>query len=296
MSLAIDAPEGEVTVPVRLVALDMDGTLLTDGMDLTERTVACIRAASARGVRFVLATGRPYCSVHPYALRLGVDLPLICYNGALVREAASPAALLSRPIPPAVAAEMAAFFQEAGLYFKVYAEDVLHVCEPTDETRWFSQVYGVATRVVGDLAGALSTGAVGAPSMMVVRAPLEEEVPALREELLRRWPGRIDAFRPTRHGLDIVSAGTSKGRALRWLAAEWGIGAEAVMAVGNAGNDVDMVAWAGRGVAVANATEELLARADHVVADNNHEGVAEAIERFVLGNDPAQNPPIPWCR
>lgn len=278
--------------PVRLVALDMDGTLLTDDMDLTERTAACIRAAGERGVGFVLATGRPYCSARPYALRLGLDLPLVCYNGALVRDAASDTVRLSRPIPPAVAAEIAAFFRDAGLYCKVYAGDVLHVCEPTDETRYFTQVYGVPARAVGDLAAALSAGAVAAPSMMVVHAARPEAVPDLREELLRRWPGRIDAFRPNRHGLDIVSAGTSKGDALRRLAAGWGIPADAVLAVGNAGNDLDMLAWAGLGVAVANATEELLARADHVVADNNHEGVAEAIERFVLGavfTDPARS-------
>lgn len=268
--------------PFRLVALDMDGTLLTDDLELTEHTSACIRAASARGVRFVLATGRPYCSARPYALRLGMDLPMICYNGALVREAASPTALVNRPMASGVASEMAAFFQDAGLYFKVYAEDILHVCAPTDETRYFSRVYGVPTREVGDLAEALATGAVVAPSMMVVRAPREEDVPVLREELLMRWAGWIDAFCPTRHGLDIVSAGTSKGEALKRLAAAWGIEAAAVMAVGNGGNDLDMLMWAGLGVAVANASEELLSRADRVVPDNNHEGVAEAIERFIL--------------
>ncbi len=265
----------------QLVALDMDGTLLTDDLRLTERTAGAIRAGLARGVRFVLATGRPYRSARPFALDLGLDVPLVCYNGAVVREAVSGRFHAERPIPPEVAAEVAEFLVGRGCHMKMYAGDLLYVAEPTEETRWFSEHYGIPYEAVGSLAAYLRGPGGPAPSMLVTHAD-PSAVAGLVDELERLSAGRVACHRPTPWGIDIVRAGTSKGAAVRDLAAAWGIPRQAVLAAGNAGNDVDLLAWAGWGVAVANATPELLALADWVAPDNNHDGVAEALEQFVL--------------
>ncbi len=275
----------------RLVALDMDGTLLDDRFEVSERNARAIRAGLAAGVRFVLATGRPYRSARPYALALGLDVPIICYNGAVVREAFSGADRLFQPIPRAVAAAVAGFLEERGLYVKVYAGDTLFVSRPTEETVWFSQAYGIPYEAVGALAPFLAGegggGEGGAcpepPAMMVMRAD-PPAVPALAAELRARWADHIACYSPNPWGIDIVRRGVSKGQALARLAGEWGIDRSEVLAVGNAGNDLDMITWAGCGVAVANATPELRAAACWVTAGNNEDGVALALERFVLGD------------
>lgn len=272
----------------RLVALDMDGTLLDDRLQVSPRNAQAIRAGLAAGVRFVLATGRPFRSARPYAQALGLDVPLICYNGAVVREAISGAGHLLQPIPRGVAAAVAGFLEERGLYVKVYAGDVLYVSEPSAETLWFSEAYGIPYEVVGALAPFLA-GAPGGegprcpepPAMMVMRAE-PPAVTALAAELRARWGAEIACYRPSPWGIDIVRRGVSKGRALARLAAAWGIDRREVLAVGNADNDLEMIAWAGCGVAVANASPELVAAADWVTADNNSDGVALALERFVL--------------
>lgn len=259
----------------------MDGTLLTDRMEITERTARCIREGLARGVRFVLATGRPFGSARPYALSLGLDLPIISYNGALVRDAVSGVQRGFRPIQRAAASEVAAYLEAGGFYTKVYAGDLLYVQEPTDETRWFAEAYGIQYRAVGSLPRFLAAGDLAEePAMLVVHAD-PERVASLMGEVEGVEPG-VCCYRPNAHAIDIVGAGTSKGRAVQDLAEGWGIPADRVLAVGNAGNDRDMLAFAGMGVAVANAQPDLLAMADWVTADNNSEGVAAALERFVL--------------
>lgn len=279
----------------RLVVLDLDGTLLTDDKRITPRTAAAIRAGRERGVRFVLATARPFCSARPYAASLGLEGPLVCYNGALVRAAASAETVLARPLPPGTAAEMAAFCQERGLYMKVFGDDVFYVREPTDETVRYAPRYGVPFRAVGDLAAFLARQALAPYSFVVHAAP--ERVPALKAEMEARWAGRIAGDCPNEHAIHFTDARASKLAAVRMLAAGWGIAPEEVMAVGNGGNDLDVLLWAGLGVAVANSPAELLARADRVTASNNDEGVALALERYLLAGEAASaEPDVPAQR
>ncbi len=263
----------------------MDGTLLDDEFRVGERTRAAVRRAVAAGVRVVLATGRPYLSARPYAVSLGLDLPVICYNGALVQDAFSGRRYLFRPLPADVAAGVAAFFEEEGRYVKAYLDEVMLVAEATADTEWFSRHYGVPYRCVGRLSLFLREAAAAGrepPPMLVAYVPEDAAGRELVRRLRERWGGRAAVHRPSPWALDVVAAGTSKGAALARLAASWGLTSADAMAVGNAGNDVEMLRWAGLGVAVANATAEARAAAAAVVADNNHDGVAEAIERFLL--------------
>lgn len=269
----------------RLLAIDLDGTLLDDKFRVSARTREAVRLAAAAGVRVVLATGRPFLSARPYAVALGLDLPLICYNGALVQEALSRRRWLFRPLPAEVAVEVAAFLESEGHYVKVYLDEMMFVAEATPDTEWFSRHYGVPYRCVGRLSAFLRRVAAEGrepPPMLVGFVGEDAAGRALVGRLRDRWAGRAECYRPSPWAVDVVAAGASKGAALAHLASLWGVGPGETMAVGNAGNDVEMMRWAGLGVAVANATEEARAAAAAVVADNNHDGVAEAIERFVL--------------
>lgn len=274
-------PESEFggnPVTYRLVALDMDGTLLTDSMEITPRTANAIRSGMERGVRFVLATARPFCSARPFAEALGLETPLVCCNGALVYDGLGKV-LDARPIASDAAAEMASFCQERGLYMKVYDGGVFYVQEPTQETLKYSPRYGIPYEAVGDMASFIAKKALS-PCAFVVHAK-PGEIPSLKAEMERLWAGRAVGDCPNDHAIHFTDARASKLAAIQSIAGEWGIPREEVLAVGNGGNDREMILWAGFGVAMANSVDGLRELADHVAASNNEEGVAEVLERHL---------------
>lgn len=264
----------------QLVVLDMDGTLLNDKKEYTPRAAAAIKAGMERGVRFVLATARPYCSARVYAERLGIETPLVLFNGALMKEAVSGKTLYDEPLQSDVALELAAFCQERGLYMKVYGENVLNVEKATDETHKYSTSHFVPFEEVGDMQAFLRSSGLRPYSFAVHTEP--DRVAGLKAEIERRWAGRVAADRPNAHAIHIAPGHVSKGATVRMLAESWGIPAERVLAIGDGGNDLEVIKWAGLGIAVSNATEELLAHADEVTASNKEDGAALALEKYLL--------------
>lgn len=267
-------------MPYRLVILDMDGTLLTDDKRVTPRTEAAIAQGLARGVKFVLATARPYCSARPFAQSLGLDTPIICYNGALVRDVSNGTTLAEKPLSSALASEMARYCQKRGLYMKVYGDDIFYVERPTEETLRYSPRYNVPYKAVGDMASFLYNEKLSPYSFVVHTQP--EDLRLIKEEMESIWAGLVSGDCPNEHAIHFTDAGASKLRAVKALAVSWGIPAEETMAIGNGGNDLAVILWSGLGIAVANSPHELLAQADRVTASNNDEGVAKALEEYLL--------------
>lgn len=262
----------------------MDGTLLDDAKGIGSVTAAAIHHGAAKDVRFVLASARPFCSAYNYAATLGLDTPLICYNGALVK---SPDAVqLRHPLSSGVARELAELCRAEGLYAKVYDDDMFYVAAATDETPKYSRVYHVSYRAVGDLPEFISSSDL-APLSFVIHAD-PARLPSLLADIEARFAGRVNCHCPNEHAIHISSPEASKLAAVRLLAERWGIRAGDVMAVGDGSNDLDVVNWAGVGVAVANAAPDLLAAADWVAPDNNSDGVGVALERY-LGLSAGEN-------
>lgn len=263
---------------IRLIAVDLDGTLLTDRKEIGPRTAAALRAAAASGVRVVLASARPACSARPYAESLGLDTPLVCYNGALVKEAGG-GALLSRPLSPENVEGLGALCAAEGLYAKVFLDDAFCVASATEETVRYAAAYRVPFREVGDLAAWAGRARPEVFSFVIHERP--DRLEDLLARLRRRFGGRLACHRPNEHALHLSAPEASKLAALQLLARRWGIAPAEVLAIGDGENDLGMLRWARTGVAVANAVPELRAAADWVSADNNAEGVGLAVERYL---------------
>ncbi|MCL2700284.1 MAG: HAD family hydrolase [Phycisphaerae bacterium] len=262
----------------RLLAVDLDGTLLTGDKRISPRSQAALAQARRAGVHIVLASARPPRSVMPFYTQLELDTPMINYNGALVYDPPSQRVLAHRPIPADMAADLV---QTA----RAQHPDVVVSAEVLD--RWFTD--RVDDRYMTETARHCRPDVLGPIdewlNRPVTKLLLLGEQPMLAS--LRRGFERTHAHQVTMVQLEgfllqLMHATTSKAQALREVAAELGVAREETLAIGDNANDVGMLQWAGTSVAVANACPEALAVADHIADHHDNDGAAKAIEQLVL--------------
>lgn len=263
--------------PIRLVAVDLDDTLLNQKNEISTRTAEAITAAVEQGVTVTLATGRMFCSAQVYAKQLGLNVPLITYNGALIRQALSEEELYHQPIEVSVAREILQYFREQGLYIQSYMDDKLYVEEINDQAKWYMNHANVPAYALGDKLYDLPQGPT---KLLAVTKP--DDVPNAIQKVQAKFGDFIGATSSKPGFVEMMDKRVSKGLALAALADKLGITAAEVMAVGDSHNDLAMIRWAGFGVAMGNAKDAVKAEAQAVTTRNDEDGVAAAIEQYVL--------------
>src|SRR5215218_66767 len=283
---------------IRLIALDLDGTLLDSRGRVGARNRTAIDEARARGVRLALVTGRRFRDARPLALELGLDVPVIAHNGALTKHAHSLETVAATLMPVEAARAVVRTGRAQGADALVSDDHVgagLLVYDhiSPDNTalaryiEWSRRVVGeeaaVAIRQVESLDAYLDHDPLhvafsgGCAAMERLSGVMKEELNGGVRLLLTLYPKMDFAL------LDVLHPEASKGAGLAAVAAEQGLTREEVMAVGDNFNDLEMLEWAGTGVLMANADESLRGRGRfHTTAANDEDGVARAIERFVL--------------
>jgi Cof subfamily protein (haloacid dehalogenase superfamily) len=243
---------------------------------LRPRTRAAIAALRARGLHVIVVTGRMFRATRPYLEEAGLDDPVICYQGALVADPVSGEFLRHVPIPRESALEAIDAVVSAGFHMNCYVDDLLYVAEVTPEARAYADFQHLEIHAVGPLRDWLHDDptklvAVGDP------AALDE----LEAELKPRFRGRLFVSKSLPYFLEFAHPDVSKGAGLQFVADRLGFTAAETVACGDGENDRELLDWAGFGVAVANAHPEILARADLVVPDVEHEGVAALFEAYL---------------
>jgi Cof subfamily protein (haloacid dehalogenase superfamily) len=224
----------------------------------------------------IVVTGRMFRSTRPYLVEAGLDDPVVCYQGAVVADPASGEFLRHVPIPRERALEAIDAVVGAGFHVNAYVRDQLYVAEVTAEARRYADFQRLEIHEVGPLHEWLRDDptklvAVGDPAAL----------DALERELKPRFAGRLFVSKSLPYFLEFAHPDVSKGSGLQFVAGRLGFTAEETVACGDGENDRELLDWAAFGVAVANAHEEILARADLVVPDVEHEGVAQLLEAFV---------------
>lgn len=262
---------------IRCIAIDLDDTLLRSDLTISPIDKAAIRKAVDSGIKVLLASGRMVQSMRPYVRELGLEVPVIAYNGAIIQEALSGKILYHRPVPPKEAQKLVLIFREAGIHLNAYINDELYMDELTD----WGQKYVINARVtphpIGDLCQYLNVS----PHKLLAAGEVEL-IDRIRARLMEEFEGRLQFVKSKPNYLEILAPEVSKGRALQELVTGWGIDRNEVMAIGDAPNDLSMVAWAGAGVAIGNAASLVKEIAVLIVADHDHNGVAEAFDKLVF--------------
>lgn len=242
---------------------------------LRPRTLAALRRAREAGVRVIVVTGRMYRSIAPYLKEAGLEDPVVCYQGAVVAEADG-TFLRHVPIPLDVAREAIDAVTAEGVHLNAYVDDDLYVAEVTPEARAYADFQHIPLHPVGDLRTWLSQ-----PPTKLVAVDERTRIDELEQRLKPRFAGRLYVSKSLPEFLEFASPDVNKASGLAFLADRLGFSREGTVALGDGENDVELVEWAGFGVAVANAHERVLAAADLVCPSDEEEGVAQVIEAYL---------------
>ena len=271
---------------IRLLVLDIDGTIAGESNSIREPIKAAIQLAQDQGIQVALATGRMYHSALPFYHDIGSQLPLIAYNGAFIKDPQTEKSYRELSVTPDIAIALLDHLEQpqfkSRLDIHCYYDDQLYVREITLETERYKLRSGAKPVVVPDLRTIAERSSL---KLLVVT----HEAPLI-QELITHFSDRfsedeLHVTQSTEIYLELTHPQANKGSAVRHLAEDiLGFAPEQVMAIGDNFNDLEMLQYAEIGVAMGNAPPEVQAIADWVTIDVEEDGVAIAIQKFLLGD------------
>ena len=260
----------------KLIALDVDGTILTNERGLADRTRLAVARAAKAGAAVTLATGRMFTSARRASRQLGIKTPIATSQGAHVADPTSGEVLYHLPLSEQMALDALTALRSSDLEVMAYHGEVVYVKEMTPWSEAYAQRNGTDVSAVGDL-----TSVAGRGLTRLVVVGDEEEIRLLESALIPRIGSRLYVTRSLPHFCEILHPEGGKDRALAWLCRRLGVQRGETVAFGNGYNDVRMLRWAGLGVAVADAVPEVLEAADRVAPPTEDDGVAQVLEQLL---------------
>jgi Cof subfamily protein (haloacid dehalogenase superfamily) len=268
---------------IKLLVLDIDGTIAGKSNTINPTVVEAIKQLIYRGIQVTLATGRMYRSALKFQQQINSKLPLIVYNGALIKDPLTEDVKQHIPVDVGVARELINYLEDDrwrdNLAIHFYLNDCLYVREVTPTTKVYADRSRVEAIAVGDLRQLLDSS----PTKILAIG----DCPQLITDLLTKLPqllppDRISLTQSTATFLEATNPQANKGKAVRYLAETiLGLVATEVMTIGDNLNDLEMLRYAGIGVAMGNAPDKLKEAADWVTLDVENDGVIVAIDRFI---------------
>lgn len=262
----------------KLIVTDLDDTLLNDRLEVSPRNRRALQKAMQAGVIVTIATGRMFRSALPIARDIGIREPIITYQGAYIADADTGEFLRHRPLPLGLARKVLETGYDAKVHMNIYVDDHLYVDHITPEGTGYAKLAEVEQIPVGNLREFLKTDPtkiiyIGEPDLLN----------RIQDKMRYEMGDSLYITKSKPNYLEFLHPGATKKHGLQVLAEKYGIRREEIMAFGDSYNDLDMIEYAGRGVAMGNGREAVKKKADYVTGTNNDDGVARAVEKFVLG-------------
>lgn len=272
---------------IKLICIDMDGTLLMDQQNIAEEDKNAIKEAVEKGVIVAITTGRIYDCARMYSDTIGLKTPIIASNGAYI-GGVNDEEIYNNPLKQSDLEDFNIITKKNNLFTYVntnwgivstvelpedYVYKVLNKTLPKDKQ--------VRLEVVKDLDEAFKKYKGEILKGVCVEKEFKDKLKEAKEELIACTTD-LEVVSSWDDNFEIMKKGSSKGEAVQMLAKYLGISQEEVMCIGDSENDLSMITWAGTGVAMGNAIDSVKEVANYVTSDNKHGGVAEAIRKFVL--------------
>ena len=261
----------------KLIAADMDGTLLDKNNQISPLTANTIEQAVAKGVVFTISTGRPVQGVQKYIDQLNLDCPVITYNGAVVVHSKSGEIIFSQTMDTDEARQVYNQALQRNTMFVVWSNNHLYVSELGEKADFYQQLTNTQAQLLEDFE---SVAAQGITKILWINQV--ETLDQWTPELQQLGFAHTTITKSRAYFLEFFSNKASKAVAMDILGQYYGIDSSQMIAVGDQTNDLPMIEFAGLGVAMDNAVEAVKNAADYITDSNNHDGVAKVIEKFVL--------------
>ena len=266
----------------RLVALDLDETLLTPDSVLSEYAAGVLRAIAEKGVKVIICTGRAYAGSLFCLKQIGLNNPGIFCNGAQIRVALDGNILYELPLPVEEAKQAIRLGEEMGGHARIYMDDRIYVSHIIDADRIFAERTGIRFEAVGDLCAFLSR-----PPLKLLHYMSDPElVPVLLEKSAHVFQDRLYVTQSLSVNKTVfaeyMNALASKGSALKKVAAMWGISKDEILAAGDNLNDLSMFGEAGFSIAPQNAHPSILEVASAICLGNAEDGVPKKLAEIFL--------------
>lgn len=262
---------------ILMIASDMDGTLLADDKRLSQRTVEALQSAMALGAKVVLSSGRMMQSMLPHAMRVGVNAPMICCNGAMTYDPLEEKVVDEITIERDLAREVCREAEQYGEYIQAYWGDSYYYEWRTKEAKMYER----HCAVIGHAMGEKLSGCIPGPvlKLLFITEPgvAARYVPGLQE----KFGDRLSISQSSDYYIEVVHKDANKAVALEKLARSLSIGRDQIMAFGDQQNDLRMLKYAEFGYAMANGGQDVLREIARRAPCNQEDGVAQMVEQAV---------------
>ncbi|WP_066891116.1 Cof-type HAD-IIB family hydrolase [Clostridium nigeriense] len=272
----------------KMICIDMDGTLLGKGKRISKESKDVIEKVHKKGVEIVVTTGRIYNNAAYYSHLLGVESPVIAANGAIVREKHTNKIIYENPIRTEQCIKLVEMLYKMKFYFHFYTVDGIYCGNPL--TKVLTKVY--MTKQVGYDNLKINYHVIknieewkkffektnGQITKCIAFSSNPDKIKVLKKELNKLED--VVYFGSGARSVEINNKGVSKGNAVKALADYYGFKREEIVCIGDNENDISMIEYAGFGVAMGNAIEEVKALADYITDTNKEDGVAKAIKKI----------------
>ncbi|MGL4522994.1 MAG: Cof-type HAD-IIB family hydrolase [Bacilli bacterium] len=263
-----------------MIVLDMDDTLLTDDHTISTRTQNALIALQRKGKKVVLASGRPTYAMRDVAKQLQLDVYgsyILSYNGGIITDCRTNENIYSCPISAETAHLMHDVSKEEGVHVHTYIGDDIIAAAANEYTDVEARITGMRVFYPNDYKGAIKTPVV---KTLLVGEPTKLKV--VESTLQKRFQGELNIMLSKPYFLEVTHKDVDKGQSLARLASLLNIPQSEIIACGDSYNDASMIQWAGLGVAMGNANDDIKSMSNHVTLSNNEDGVAHVVEQFMF--------------
>jgi len=265
----------------KLVALDMDGTMLNGDRELSDRVKLAIQQVRKKGVKVVLSSGRNFNGIKRFIDKLGLDELVMNLNGALVYDSSGENLVFSESIDSKACKSVIEICEECGAFVILFIGKEAYVDKYTKEAEFFENHDKVKVTPVG----MLSKFYTNQPAAKLMMVGENVELQRIRTKIQSSLGDKTNVAFSLPYFLEVYSSKISKGLMLQKVAEYYGIKTEEVIAMGDGENDLSMIEYAGLGIAMGNAMESVKKRADFITKSNTEDGVAYALEKFILNGE-----------
>jgi Cof subfamily protein (haloacid dehalogenase superfamily) len=264
--------------PIKLIALDLDGTIVSEQLEISPRMLGTLQyVIQETDIRVVIATGRMHESAVKFARKIGIREPLITYQGAMIKDLNGGNEVNYHfPIELDLARKVYEYVKSWDVDVNVYMRGELFTTHGNHFAGEYRKLSGIEPNYVNSIEEIMTEG----PTKFLVID--DTKLHDLQDAITETFPDRLNYCMSRRNFFEIIDAQASKWNGIMTLANTWGIAPENILAIGDHENDLSMITQAGIGVAMGNAPELVKAQARYVTDSIQNDGAARAIEQFVL--------------